>query len=108
MLGVAGESSLAAHSAFACDFIHQVAGTTALQTPGSEIRGSLDALYRVVSTIREQTAASEMAYPHARPNQRSGPSRHELPPIKKTVELIRAANSECLGPRALVSLRQVI
>lgn len=99
MLGVTGESSLAAHSEFACDFMHQAASTMALQNPSSEISGSLDALYRAVATIRKQTAASEMAYPHARPNQRPGPSGHELPPIRKTVELIRAANSEFLSPR---------
>lgn len=60
------------------------------------MRVSLDALSHVVSTLREQTAASEMAYPHARPNQRPGPSGYELPPIKKTVELIRIARSECV------------
>lgn len=96
MLGVGGESSLAAHSAFACDFMHQVAGSTALQTPGSEMRGNLDALSHIVSSMREQTVASEMAYPHARPNQRPGPTGRELPPIKKTVELIRLATSQSL------------
>lgn len=99
MLGAAGESSLAAHSALACDYVHQVAGATALQYPGSEITGSLDALSHVVSSLREQTAASEMTYPHARPSQRSVPPGHELPPIKKTVDLIRIAKSQCLLSR---------
>lgn len=104
MLGVAGESSLAAHSAFASDFMHQVAGATPHQSHGSEMRDTLDSLSQVVSTLREQTAASEMAYPHARSIQRLGPSGYELPPIKKAVELIRISKGECLDPRASLSL----
>lgn len=100
MLGVAGESSLAAHSAFASDFMHQVAGATPLQGPRLEMRDTLDALSQVVSTLREQTAAGEMAYPHARSIQRLGPSGYELPPIKKAVELIRIAKGEYPGPLA--------
>lgn len=64
------------------------------------MRDTLDALSQVVSTLREQTAASEMAYPHARSIQRPGPSGYVLPPIKKTVELIRIAKSEFPDPRA--------
>lgn len=103
MLGAAGESSLAAHSAFASDFVHQVASAVPTQTSGPEIRDTLDALSHVVTTLREQTVASEMAYPHARPNPRPGPSRagHELPPIKKAVELIGIAKSRQMISMAL-------
>lgn len=98
VLGVEGESSLTAHSAFASDFMHHVASASPLQSSGPEMRDTLDALSNVVATLREQTVANEMAYPHARPIQRSGPSGYELPPIQKAVELIRIAKSEPFDP----------
>lgn len=58
------------------------------------MRDTLDTLSHVVSTLREQTIASEMTYPHARSTQRPGLSGYELPPMKKTVELIQLARSE--------------
>lgn len=102
-LGAAGESSLAAHSAFASDFVHQVASAVPTQASGPEIRDTLDALSHVVISLREQTVASAMSYPHARPNLRLGPSHagHELPPIKKAVKLIGMAKSKQLNLKAL-------
>lgn len=97
VLGVAGESSLAAHSAFASKFVHQVAMADPFRSSGSEMKDTLDTLSHVVATLREQTVANEMKYPHARPTQRPRPSGYELPPIQKAVELIRIANSKCRG-----------
>ncbi|GJC86416.1 putative transcriptional regulatory protein C11D3.07c [Colletotrichum liriopes] len=88
-----GESSLAAHSAFASDFMQHVASASPLQCSRPEMRDTLDALSSVVATLREQTVAKEMAYPHARPIQRPGPSGYGLPPIQKVVDLIRIAKS---------------
>ena len=98
VLGAEGESSLTAHSAFANDFMHHVASASPLQSSEPEMRNTLDALSNVVATLREQTVANEMAYPHARPIQRPGPSGYELPPIQKAVELIRIAKSELFHP----------
>lgn len=98
VLGAEGESSLIAHSAFASDFVHHVASASPLQSSGPEMRETLGALSNVVASLREQTVANEMAYPHARPIQRPGPSGYELPPIQKTVELIRIAKSERFDP----------
>ncbi|GKT42758.1 uncharacterized protein ColSpa_02939 [Colletotrichum spaethianum] len=88
-----GESSLAAHSAFASDFMQRVASSNPIQCSGPEMRDTLDALSSVVATLREQTVANEMAYPHARPIQRPGPSGYGLPPIQKAVEMIRIAKT---------------
>jgi hypothetical protein len=68
------------------------------------MRNTLDALSHVVGTLREQTFANEMAYPHSRPSQRPRPSGYELPPIEKAVELIRIAKSRCHDPFATVPL----
>ncbi|WYZ33787.1 hypothetical protein EsH8_I_000063 [Colletotrichum jinshuiense] len=92
-----GESSLAAHSAFASDFMQHVASASPFRCSGPEMRDTLDALSSVVATLREQTVASEMAYPHARPIQRPGPSGYGLPPIQKSVELIRIAKNQRLA-----------
>ncbi|OHW96910.1 fungal specific transcription factor domain-containing protein [Colletotrichum incanum] len=92
-----GESSLAAHSAFASDFMQHVASASPLQCSVPEMRDTLDALSSVVATLREQTVANEMAYPHARPIQRPGPSGYGLPPIQKAVELIRIAKNQRLA-----------
>ncbi|WQF79089.1 hypothetical protein CDEST_04103 [Colletotrichum destructivum] len=93
----AGESSLAAHSTFASDFMQHVASASPLQCSGPEMRDTLDALSSVVATLREQTVANEMAYPHARPIQRPGLSGYGLPPIQKAVELIRIAKNQRLA-----------
>ncbi|ENH64121.1 Putative transcriptional regulatory protein C11D3.07c [Fusarium oxysporum f. sp. cubense race 1] len=97
VLGVEGESSLAAHSAFASNLMHQVASAETSPGFGPDMRNTLDALSHVVGTLREQTFANEMAYPHSRPSQRPRPSGYELPPIEKAVELIRIAKSQRLA-----------
>jgi hypothetical protein len=101
VLGLEGESSLAAHSAFASDFMHQVAGADPVPGFGSDMKNTLDALSHVVGALREQTFANEMAYPHSRPSQRLRPSEYKLPPIQKATELIRIAKSWCLDPLAI-------
>ncbi|KAI0882423.1 uncharacterized protein GGS22DRAFT_43903 [Annulohypoxylon maeteangense] len=102
LMGVEGKSSLTAHSAFASDFMHQVASTNLLQSSRPEMTDTLDALSHVVGSLREQTVANEMTYPHARSVQRRRPSGYELPPIEKAVELIRIARSQRLAGTGLI------
>lgn len=75
--------------------MHHFARADPLQGSGSEMSDSLGALSHVVATLREQTVANEMAYPHARASQRQSLSGCDLPPIQKAVDLIRTAKSAC-------------
>lgn len=91
---------MAAHSAFATQFVQQVAGPDSPQVSEPEMREALAALSNVVTTLNEKTVGSEMIYPHARPSPRPALSGFELPPIQKVVALIRIARSalSCLYP----------
>jgi hypothetical protein len=100
ILGVAGGSSLAAHSAFANDFMHHIANSDSLQSSGSAMSDTLGTLSNVVASLREQVVVNEMTYPHARPMQRPSLVGSELPPIQKSAELIRIAKST-LEPSSL-------
>lgn len=79
---------MAAHSQFAKEFLQKIIGGDC-----AEMHDSLDSLSQVVAALRQQTVASEMSYPHARPIQRPSLPRCKMPPFEKTIPLIRMA--EC-------------
>ncbi|CAM1508091.1 Fc.00g049390.m01.CDS01 [Cosmosporella sp. VM-42] len=87
---VEGNSSLAAHSVFANEFLQNAVRTGSLQDSSLEMRETLDSLHHIVDTLRRQSGASEMSYPHANPVQRTPLQGIELPPIEKSVSIIRA------------------
>ncbi|KAM5375809.1 hypothetical protein ACJZ2D_005865 [Fusarium nematophilum] len=88
---VVGDSSLAAHSAFANDFAQKAAGTQSLRSSALDMQETLEALSQVVDALKQQTVANEMAYPHARPVQRPAIGGRELPPFQKALAVIRLA-----------------
>lgn len=88
---VEGDSSLTAHSAFANQFFQEVVSTDELQDSSLEMRETLDALRHMVHSLKHQTAASEMSYPNSRPSTRVAIPPYDLPPIRKSVEVIQAA-----------------
>lgn len=88
---VEGDSSLTAHSAFANQFFQEVISTDELQDSSLEMRETLDALHHIVHSLKHQTASSEMSYPNARPSNRVAMPPYDLPPIRKSVEVIQAA-----------------
>ncbi|KAI8410230.1 hypothetical protein FOFC_10084 [Fusarium oxysporum] len=92
---IEGESSLAAHGEFANEFLKNAVGTESLQGASLELRETLDSLHHIVSSLKQQTAATEMSYPHARQLPRPSLKNNELPPIQTAVALIRESeNSE--------------
>ncbi|KAH6972727.1 hypothetical protein BKA56DRAFT_493048 [Ilyonectria sp. MPI-CAGE-AT-0026] len=82
------ESSLAAHSIFAEDFLQNVIGSDSLQSADLEMRKSLDSLHCIVDALKQQTAGTEMVYTMANYVSRPTLSDIKLPPIQKTVALI--------------------
>ncbi|KAL3446140.1 hypothetical protein BJX65DRAFT_296580 [Aspergillus insuetus] len=91
---VAGDSSLAAHSAFANEFLQKVAATNSLQASSPELCDTLDELSSILT--QGDGAGDELAYPHARPIQRASLPEYEMPPLKKAIALIRMAKAKQL------------
>ncbi|KAL4723265.1 hypothetical protein ACLX1H_009755 [Fusarium chlamydosporum] len=91
---IEGESSLAAHGEFANEFLKNVVGTESLQGASLELRETLDSLHHIVSSLKQQTAATEMSYPYARPMPRPTFKNNDLPPIQTSVALIRECETE--------------
>ncbi|KAF4885409.1 putative transcriptional regulatory protein [Colletotrichum fructicola] len=99
---VEGESSLAAHSVFATEFLQKVVSTKSLQDSSLDLGETLEALSQIVTALKQQPVAGEMTYPHAKPVQRQRIQGLELPPIQKAVNTIRVAKSQRLSGMAWI------
>lgn len=86
---IAGDSSLAAHSAFASEFLQKVVATNSLQASSPELCDTLDELSSILT--QGDGAGDELAYPHARPIPRASLPEYEMPPLKNAIALIRMA-----------------
>lgn len=91
---VEGESSLAAHGAFANEFLKNAVNTGALQGASLELRETLDSLHHIVTSLKQQTVSTEMNYPNATIFPRPSLKGSEMPPIQKAVALIRQCESK--------------
>ncbi|KAH7165838.1 hypothetical protein EDB81DRAFT_780508 [Dactylonectria macrodidyma] len=91
---VEGESSLAAHSVFANEFLQNAVETGSLQDAGLEMRETLDSLHHIVNALKQQPAASELSYTMANPVPRPTLPGIKLPPIQKTVNVIRQSKNK--------------
>ncbi|KAL6360572.1 hypothetical protein LRP88_06278 [Fusarium phalaenopsidis] len=91
---VEGESSLAAHGAFANEFLKNAVNTGALQGASLELRETLDSLHHIVTSLKQQTVSTEMNYPNATIFPRPPLKGREMPPIQKAVALIRQCENE--------------
>ncbi|KAL2261569.1 hypothetical protein VTK26DRAFT_3876 [Humicola hyalothermophila] len=87
---VEGDSSMTAHSVFANDLVHKAMGNDSRP----EIRDRLDTLGRILEAMKRQPAAHEMTYPHARPVPPPAIPSCEMPPIEKTLQVLKLAKSE--------------
>lgn len=87
---VEGDSSLTAQSVFANDFLHKVLN----KDSRPEMREGLDALHVIIEAMRHQPAAHEMTYPHAGPVKPSPLESCELPPIDRTLHVLKLAQSK--------------
>ncbi|OLN96766.1 putative transcriptional regulatory protein C11D3.07c 1 [Colletotrichum chlorophyti] len=99
---VEGDSSLAAQSVFATEFVHNVVNTESLQDSSLDLGETLEALSQIVNALKQQPVAGEMTYPYAKPVQRLRIQGLELPPIEKAVHTIRIARSLRLSGMAWI------
>ncbi|KAK4120198.1 hypothetical protein N657DRAFT_693139 [Parathielavia appendiculata] len=86
---VEGESSLTAHSVFANDLLQKVMS----RDSRPEMKEKIEALRHMVEVMKKQPAAHEMTYPHARPVRPAAFEGCDLPPIEKTVQVLKLAKS---------------
>ncbi|RSL53192.1 hypothetical protein CEP53_007829 [Fusarium sp. AF-6] len=91
---IEGESSLAAHGAFANEFLKNAVNTGPLQGASLELRETLDSLHHIVTSLKQQTVATEMNYPNATIFPRPSFKGSDMPPIQKAVALIRQCENE--------------
>ncbi|KAK2009270.1 fungal-specific transcription factor domain-containing protein [Colletotrichum eremochloae] len=99
---IEGDSSLAAHSVFATEFVQKVVSTESLQDSSLDLGETLDALSQIVHALKKPAAAGEMTYPHAKPVERPRIQGFELPPIEKAVGTIRVAKGQRLSGMAWI------
>lgn len=91
---IEGESSLAAHGAFANEFLKNAVNTGSLQGASLELRETLDSLHHIVTSLKQQTVGTEMNYPNATIFPRPSFKGSEMPPIQKAAALIRQCESK--------------
>ena len=82
---IEGGSSLTAQSVFANNFLQRVVTTDS--APAMQER--LDDLVHVVEAMQKQPASQEMTYPNAKPIKPVSLDGCELPPIDKTLQVLR-------------------
>jgi len=102
---VEGGSSLTAQSVFANNFLQRV--VTKDSAPAMQKR--LDDLDHVVEAMQKQPASHEMTYPNAKPIKPVSLDGCELPPIEKTLQVLKLTQRKppvpipC-GPRSCIPL----
>ncbi|KAK1573909.1 fungal-specific transcription factor domain-containing protein [Colletotrichum navitas] len=99
---IEGDSSLAAHSVFATEFVQKVVSTESLQDSSLDLGETLEALSQIVHALKQPAAAVEMTYPHAKPVSRLRIQGLEMPPIEKAVGTIRVAKGQRLSGLAWI------
>ncbi|GKT51914.1 uncharacterized protein ColSpa_12095 [Colletotrichum spaethianum] len=93
---VEGDSSLAAHSEFASEFLQNFMRTESLQDSSLDVSETLKALSQIVQALKQQSLTGSAAYPHARLINKPQLQTLKLPPIDKAVHVIRTAEDLCL------------
>jgi hypothetical protein len=57
----------------------------------------VEALRHMVEAMKKQPADHEMTYPHAKLIRPAAPQGCDLPPIEKTLEVLKLAKCGCLS-----------
>ncbi|KZL69341.1 fungal specific transcription factor domain-containing protein [Colletotrichum tofieldiae] len=91
---VESDSSLAAHSEFASEFLQRVLRTDSMQDSSLNLEDTLNALSQIMKALKQQSVTGSVAYPHANRIYQPHLQKLELPPIDKSVLVIRAAESK--------------
>lgn len=86
------DSTMAAHSEFAHDFIQKTVTTDPLMSHNPEMRKAFTALKDTIRSFGLNGFPTESSFPHAITIQRPSLRGCEMPPIEKVVELIRNPN----------------
>lgn len=96
------DSTMAAHSEFAHDFVHKTVTTDPSMSQDPEMRKAFTALKDTIRSFGLSGYPTEPSFPRATPIQRPSLRGLEMPPIEKVVELIRSPN--CKLQHLIVSI----
>lgn len=88
-VGVEGSSSLSAHSMFAVNFLHRIAGESAVSGVYLDTNELLEAVGHVVDTLQNQQESLETGPIVSKEKASAGNQRNSLPPIEKAVAVMR-------------------
>lgn len=86
------DSTMAAHSEFAHDFIQKTVTTDLSMNHNPEMRKAFTELKDTIKSFGISGFPTELSFPHANPIQRPSLRGCEMPPIEKVMELIRKPN----------------
>lgn len=88
-----GESSLAAHTAFASEFLEQAVGRSSSMTGitlNPSMEAALSSLQQIVGMQHRQSSSHVVRFPHQKPFPRGGFKELPMPPLQIVVALLRA------------------
>lgn len=84
-----GNSSLAAHSAYASQFLETAVSQSALQMSSPKIEGALSTLKQIVNMQDQQPASRGVRFRHQKAIPRYGLRDLKMPPMQTVVALLR-------------------
>lgn len=84
-----GNSSLAAHSAYASKFLETAVSQSALQMTSPKIEAALSTLKQIVNMQDQQPASRGLRFRHQKAVPRSGLRELKMPPMQVVVGLLR-------------------
>lgn len=93
------DSTMAAYSEFAHDFIQKTVTADPSMSHNPEMRKAFASLKDTIRSFGPSSLSTESSFPHAAPIQRRSPRGYKMPPIEKVVELIR--NPDCKLHRSI-------
>ena len=84
-----GDSSLAAHTAFASEFLENAVQRTSLRDANPSISSALSSLREIVRMQTLPSTAHEHPFRHRRPLPRGGLKELPMPPVQLVVSMLR-------------------
>jgi hypothetical protein len=88
-----GDSSMAAHSAFASEFLREAVTRTSFHSHGPDMESALEAL-RHIATTQNRESGHDSRFEHAKPLPKGGFRDLPMPPMQTVVAFLRDIKSK--------------
>jgi len=93
-----GNSSLAAHAAFATTFLENAVERTSLRDLSPDMSDAVLSLQQIVGMQSRRSASQELRFPHQKPLPKGGLRELPMPPMPVVISMLREIKGEC-APR---------